>query len=118
MNPNPKDVADLREAQGNVSGAAALRARAVAIATETIATMYVAQTHGGKTNGTAPGDVGGWWKCLDTSRGGPETTEVRHVVSKSSRIDRSIDRSPQICTKSAFLFLLFRSISATVRWGK
>lgn len=73
------DLADLREAQGNVSGAATLRARAAAIAAETIDRMYVARTTGA-ANGSSPGDVGGWWRVIDTSASGKGTTEVRHVV--------------------------------------
>jgi hypothetical protein len=75
-----RDLADLREAQGNVTGAAALRARADAIAAETVARMYISATTSGKTNGTSPGDVGGWFRVIDTGNGGAETTEVRHVV--------------------------------------
>ena len=73
------DLAELRAAQGNASGAAALRARAAAIANETVARMYVASTDG-RRNGTAPGDVGGWWRVVDTSPGGAGTAEVRHII--------------------------------------
>jgi hypothetical protein len=41
--------------------------------------MYVSSTTGTR-NGSLPGDVGGWWRVVDTSPGGPQTTEVRHVV--------------------------------------
>ena len=74
-----RDLADLRERQANATGAAALRARASAIAAETVERMYVANTSGA-VNGSAPGDVGGWWRCIDTSAGGKGTTEVRHVI--------------------------------------
>jgi len=73
------DLAELRAAQGNASGAAALRARAAAIAAETVDRMFVSRT-AGAANGSAPGDVGGWWRVIDTSAGGKGTAEVRHVI--------------------------------------
>jgi hypothetical protein len=75
-----RDLAELREAQGNATGAALLRARADAIALETVERMYVSNTTSGRTNGTAPGDIGGWFRVVDTSPGGAGTAEVRHVV--------------------------------------
>ena len=71
------DLADLREAQGNASRAAALRARAAAIAFESVPALYVSSTSGAR-GGDAPGDVGGWFNVLDTATG--STTEVRHIV--------------------------------------
>ena len=74
------DYAELEEARGNASGAAALRASAQGIAAETLAAMYVARTGSARVNGSAPGDVGGWWRALDVRGGGRDTAEVRHVV--------------------------------------
>jgi hypothetical protein len=71
------DLADLRAAQGNASRAAALRARAAAIAAETVPALFVSSTRGAR-GGDAPGDVGGWFQVLDTSSG--SATEVRHIV--------------------------------------
>jgi hypothetical protein len=72
-----RDLADLRAAQGNATRAAALRARATAIAAESIPALYVSSTSGAR-GGDAPGDVGGWFAVLDTATG--ERTEVRHIV--------------------------------------
>ena len=62
------DLADLRQTQGNQSGATALRARAAAISAETVKTMYVSSSSG-RINGSAPGDRGGWWRVVDTKPG-------------------------------------------------
>ena len=71
------DLADLRTFQGNASRAASLRARAAAIAAESIPALYVSSTSGSR-GGNAPGDVGGWFAVLDVATGA--RTEVRHIV--------------------------------------
>jgi len=67
-------------AAGNSSGAAALAARARAIAAETLEAAYISATTTGRTNGSAPGDIGGWWRTVDTRGRGRESAEVRHCV--------------------------------------
>lgn len=66
-----RDLAELRERQGNATGAARLRARADAIARASIDALYVGGGGGG-------GAVGGWWAVMDTATRG--LTEVRTVV--------------------------------------
>lgn len=73
------DLADLRTAQQNTSGANTLRTRAQTIGIESLGRMYISSTNGNR-NGTNPGDIGGWFRVIDTSAGGQDTTEVRHVV--------------------------------------
>ena len=73
------DLAEQADAQGNASHAALLRARATTIATATVANLYVSQTTSHKVNGSAPGDIGGWWRVADLS-GKDSAAEVRHVV--------------------------------------
>ena len=73
-----RDLADLRAAQGNATRAAELRARADAIEAESIPALYVSNTSGAR-GGDALGDVGGWWRVLDTGDGSG-TREVRHIV--------------------------------------
>jgi hypothetical protein len=72
-----QDLAALRAAQGNATRAAALRARAAAIAAESVPALFVANTSGARGGG-ALGDVGGWFVALNTATG--ERTEVRHIV--------------------------------------
>jgi len=67
-----RDLASLRQAQGNFTGAAALRRLADAITATTVSELYVSGGGGGG------GDTGGWWTCLDTATG--TKTEVRTVV--------------------------------------
>jgi hypothetical protein len=93
------DLAELRAAQGNATGAAYWKGLAQRIAEESIPLMYVANTtigptpsgaaSGGGDGGgdasasasasLAPGDYGGWWRCIDTGHSN-NGTEVRHVI--------------------------------------
>ena len=73
------DLAQLLAAQGSSSGAGSLRARAAAIANETLAAAYISSTTGAR-GGAALGDVGGWWRVVDVRGGGAQSTEVRHCV--------------------------------------
>lgn len=75
-----RDLGELRFAQGNASRAAALTARAAAIAGDTFPALYVASTNGTR-GGNSSGDVGGWWSVVDTSTGA--RSEVRHIVDFS-----------------------------------
>lgn len=71
------DLADLRQAQNNLSRSNELRSRAVSIATESIPLLYVSNTSGNR-GGNAPGDIGGWFNVYDVQTN--TSVEVRHIV--------------------------------------
>jgi hypothetical protein len=71
------DLADLRQAQGNITRSQELKERALQIGIETIQTLFVSNTSG-KRGGNSSGDIGGWFSVFDTSTKG--SVEVRHIV--------------------------------------
>jgi hypothetical protein len=73
-----RDLAELLEAQGNVTAASQLRASAASITADTIRLMYVSNSsERPPLSSDSPGQRGGWWRCLN-----PVTSSSTEVNKK------------------------------------